>query len=125
MNCAAWPASEDVSDAVGHRGRERRAHLRRFHYRSTLVRSNLLGIATRFPFVTLPTGPLLNRHVASRKTLATFTEARKINDRGQIVGFFSDHAGHSHGFSYQGGRFATVDVPGAAGTFALGLNSEA
>ena len=29
---------------------------------------------------------------------STFTEALGINDRGQIVGFFGDSTGHTHGF---------------------------
>ena len=39
---------------------------------------------------------------------ATYTEATDINDNGQIVGQYTDHAGKTHGYLYSGGQF-TID----------------
>ncbi|HYM90357.1 MAG TPA: hypothetical protein VEW91_01840, partial [bacterium] len=56
---------------------------------------------------------------------ATTTWLNGINAAGQIVGCGSDiMGGSSHGFVYAGGRFTTIDVPGAGanGTCANGIN---
>jgi probable HAF family extracellular repeat protein len=49
-----------------------------------------------------------------------------INGSGEIVGGFLQAQGYNnqvqHGFLYSGGRFTTIDVPGASGTFARGIN---
>ena len=52
---------------------------------------------------------------------ASETGAIAINDRGQIVGGFSNSTGN-HGFLYTGGSFTTIDVPGASETEAFGIN---
>jgi probable HAF family extracellular repeat protein len=52
---------------------------------------------------------------------AVMTEARGINDAGQIVGLFDDSTG-GHGFLDTGGSFTQIDVPGAFGTVASGIN---
>ncbi len=48
-----------------------------------------------------------------------------INDAGQIVGYFYKNTG-IHGFPYSGGRFTTIDVPGAVfatdARYARGIN---
>jgi probable HAF family extracellular repeat protein len=46
-----------------------------------------------------------------------------INDKGQIVGFFNDSSGVTHGFLEQGGTYSTIDVPGATNTFPYGINN--
>jgi uncharacterized membrane protein len=48
-----------------------------------------------------------------------------INDRGQIVGSYLDPAGRERGFllDRDQNRFVPVDVPGAAGTQAQGINN--
>jgi probable HAF family extracellular repeat protein len=54
---------------------------------------------------------------------ATGTRAEGgINSRGDVVGDFTDSAGAIHGFLLSGGTFATIDVPDAVNTFAIGLN---
>jgi hypothetical protein len=51
-----------------------------------------------------------------------FTSALGINSSGQIVGGFGDATG-THGYFLDvGGRFTTIDVPGAALTLAVGIN---
>jgi probable HAF family extracellular repeat protein len=51
------------------------------------------------------------------------TNANGINNSGEIVGFYSDANGNSHGFVYQNGVFTTVDDPLAAnGTEFFGVN---
>ena len=53
---------------------------------------------------------------------ATNTQANGINNRGEIVGSFTDATG-THGFIYSAGTFTTINVPGATGgTEAYGIN---
>ena len=47
----------------------------------------------------------------------------RINDRRQIVGYYSDRGGREHGFLWNDGDFTTIDVPGAAATFVYGINN--
>ena len=47
-----------------------------------------------------------------------------INDRGQVVGFYTDLDGKAHGFLATETRFTTIDVPGAVWTSAQGINSD-
>jgi probable HAF family extracellular repeat protein len=51
-----------------------------------------------------------------------FSEAFKINDRGDIVGRFLDDNNFSHGFLFSKGVLTTLDFPGASQTQALGIN---
>jgi len=53
---------------------------------------------------------------------ATATVACGINDKGQVVGAYTDSSGQIHGFLDSGGAFTTIDIPGAAGTAACGIN---
>lgn len=45
-----------------------------------------------------------------------FTQALGLNNRGQIVGTYTDAGGAMHGFVYAGGVFTTVDDPSGVGT---------
>jgi probable HAF family extracellular repeat protein len=47
----------------------------------------------------------------------------KINDSGEIVGYFFDSSGRQHGFSYVQGQWTRIDYPGARATVSLGINS--
>jgi uncharacterized membrane protein len=53
-------------------------------------------------------------------SVANTTRALRINNRGQVVGFyfFDTH----HGFLFDQGRFTTIDVPGAVATELTGIN---
>jgi uncharacterized membrane protein len=53
---------------------------------------------------------------------SSFTEARSINDRGEIVGICEDVSG-VHGFLLSHGAFTIIDVPGATATLAFGVNN--
>jgi len=53
---------------------------------------------------------------------ANGTSASGINDRGQIVGSYSDAAGKNHSFLLDDGTFTTIDFPGAVCTQAIGIN---
>jgi probable HAF family extracellular repeat protein len=53
---------------------------------------------------------------------ATDTEPSAINDRGDIVGAYSDAAGQVHGFLYRNGQFSTIHVPGSSTTVAVDIN---
>jgi probable HAF family extracellular repeat protein len=49
--------------------------------------------------------------------------ASGINDLGQIVGYYSDSSGATHGFLYSSGSYTTLNEPfGINGTFAYGIN---
>jgi uncharacterized membrane protein len=52
---------------------------------------------------------------------ARWTEAYRVNARGDVVGTFRDDDG-VHGFVLRRGRFETLDVPGAAVTMLRGIN---
>jgi probable HAF family extracellular repeat protein len=41
------------------------------------------------------------------------TEPYGINPQGDIVGYYSDSSGNTHGFLLSRGKFTTIDVPGA------------
>jgi probable HAF family extracellular repeat protein len=45
-----------------------------------------------------------------------------INNLGQIAGSYNDSAGNSHGFLYTGGKYVTIDAPGASDTYVYGIN---
>jgi probable HAF family extracellular repeat protein len=51
-----------------------------------------------------------------------YSEAFKINDRGDVVGQIIDAVGFAHGFLLSGGVVTTIDFPGASDTYALGIN---
>lgn len=54
----------------------------------------------------------------------SYVQAVGVNDSGTVVGFYSDSAGHSHGFLWTGGtNYTTFDFPGAVGTFPYGINN--
>jgi len=52
---------------------------------------------------------------------AVMTNAQGINAQGEIVGFYTDTAGRTHGFLQSGGNFRTIDYPGAQLTLARGI----
>ena len=47
---------------------------------------------------------------------STWTDARSISERGDIVGVYADSEDRGHGFLLKNGEFSTVDYPGAEGT---------
>jgi len=52
---------------------------------------------------------------------ATSTDARGINNRGDISGIYQDANNVSHGFLLSGGKFTPIDFPNAASTQAWGV----
>ena len=53
------------------------------------------------------------------------TIPKSINEKGEIAGYYSDFAGHNHGFVRDlGGTITTFDVPGSFETFAVSINDE-
>jgi probable HAF family extracellular repeat protein len=52
---------------------------------------------------------------------AVLTNAQGINAQGEIVGFYTDTAGLTHGFVQSGGNFRSIDYPGAWITRARGI----
>jgi len=60
------------------------------------------------------------------------TAAHSLNDRGEVVGYYSfdtavphivDTTKTVHGFVYSGGEWEEIDYPGAKTTYALGINN--
>ena len=52
------------------------------------------------------------------------TDARSINNAGEIVGLYTDSSGRSHGFHFdRQGVLTTIDVPGSRDTFVYGINN--
>jgi uncharacterized membrane protein len=49
--------------------------------------------------------------------LPIWTSAVGINFEGDIVGSYGDSSGNAHGFLLSKGRFTTINVPGAFGSF--------
>jgi len=47
-----------------------------------------------------------------------------INNRGQVVGYFEDTSGASHGFLKNGDSFVTIDAPLASNTYAFDINDQ-
>jgi probable HAF family extracellular repeat protein len=67
---------------------------------------------------------------AISQTLTTFdvpgarqTVALGINDRSEVVGYFSDANGRDHGFLRARGEFTVIDFPESTGTQAYGINN--
>ena len=65
---------------------------------------------------------------------ADYTDYTGINDAGELIGYYTDSNGYSHGFIYDGSKFIQIDDPpptdysGCAikpgcGTFFMGLNN--
>jgi uncharacterized membrane protein len=50
------------------------------------------------------------------------SDAFKINDRGDVVGYFYGDDGFKHGFLLRKGVLTTLDFPGASQTWAMGIN---
>lgn len=46
-----------------------------------------------------------------------------INDKNQVVGYYTDTQGVSHGFIKEYGSYITIDVPGVSDTFPDGMNN--
>jgi probable HAF family extracellular repeat protein len=47
----------------------------------------------------------------------------KVNNTGEVSGFYIDKKGVSHGFTLNLGRLTTLSAPGATSTAAFGLNN--
>ena len=50
------------------------------------------------------------------------TDAKGINNEGQVVGFYTDSNGVAHGFLYSGGTYTTIDDPSGTDTILSGIN---
>ena len=54
--------------------------------------------------------------------MGTDTKAWGINAARQIVGSYTDSSGVSHGFSYSGGIYTSLDAPWGKNTAVQGIN---
>src|SRR5713101_1258885 len=53
---------------------------------------------------------------------ANATGVFRINNLGQMVGFYDDALNATHGFLLSGGTFTTIDFPGGTNSAASGIN---
>ncbi|HTS34399.1 MAG TPA: hypothetical protein VMH04_01940 [Candidatus Solibacter sp.] len=53
---------------------------------------------------------------------STITQAFGLNERGDVVGDYTDSAGNVHGFLLSNGTFSSIDYPGAILTSARSIN---
>ena len=99
-----------------------------------LKRGGNKGLKATSVFSLLLAGLLLLRQPVSADSLNfTFTTvsfpgssssvAAGINDKGQIVGTYTDTAGKAHGFLDTKGMYTTVDFPGSTQTIVTGINN--
>ena len=51
------------------------------------------------------------------------TIGQGVNNRGDVVGYYTDAFGNDHGFVLSGGVYTTVDVPGAVWTDIYSITS--
>lgn len=52
---------------------------------------------------------------------SVLSNAQGINDQGDVVGFYNDAAGRTHGFVRSGDQYRSIDFPGARSTQARGI----
>jgi probable HAF family extracellular repeat protein len=55
------------------------------------------------------------------------TQAFGVNDSDEVVGAYTTGSGNSavsHGFVWQNGKFATINIPGGSSTTVNGINDE-
>jgi hypothetical protein len=53
---------------------------------------------------------------------ATSTVVYGTNDSDEVVGYYVDAGGVTHGFTEENGAFTTVNAPGAVATYVMGIN---
>jgi hypothetical protein len=94
----------------------------------TLLRSSSLYHAAEFTVLTIILSIALHAQNGYNFTTINFpggtsTQARGINQQGDVVGIYTDHAtGLTRGFRLSGGSYFKIDYPGAAQTFPRGIN---
>ena len=92
---------------------------------STKRISAILTVLSLFLFTSLA-APEVRSPTHSFTTLdvpgAPLTNARSINDNGQVTGSYSDGS-KEYGFVYSNGTFTTLQVPGATSTWASSINN--
>ena len=55
---------------------------------------------------------------------STFTQALGVNNRGEVVGSYTDANGNMHGFRYRDRQYTAIDVPGGMNTVINGVNDD-
>jgi probable HAF family extracellular repeat protein len=61
-------------------------------------------------------------NVPGSQPYSTGSDGIGINNLGQVVGSYDDGGGNTDGFLYTGGKYVTVDAPGATDTVLYGIN---
>jgi probable HAF family extracellular repeat protein len=91
-----------------------------------LIKRTALYAAGEIPFQTEIMSPWdADKRIVQQHQLpgAMDTQPFGINDKGDIVGTYFDHAGFSPGFLMSMGNFSAIQFPGAFATQARGINS--
>ena len=93
----------------------------------TLLRNSSLYRAAEFTVLTVILGVALQAQNYSFTTIdfpgGNSTQARGINQHGDIVGLYNDPGtGLWRGFQLSGGSYSKIDVPGASQTYPRGIN---
>jgi len=90
------------------------------------MKSRLLGAVCVFIYAILSSGQVISATI-NFSTLdfpgATGTQARGINNAGQVVGFYYDASGEQHGFLKDSSGYTTIDYPGAVTVNLYGINN--
>jgi probable HAF family extracellular repeat protein len=73
-------------------------------------------------FTTIDPPGAANLPGPSPLALVNVDQAVSINNRGQIVGGYTDANNVTHGYLLSDGHYTTLDAPGAVSTIALGIN---
>ena len=90
-----------------------------FPARLSLALSTLAALAP--PLAGQPPAPTYTALIVPD---AASTQAYGINDKGQVVGSYSDAAGSLHGFGLASGTYYIADIPGASDTEATGISND-
>jgi hypothetical protein len=81
-----------------------------YHYHGFKRYSDGRYVDLDYPFVKVP-------------NVTQYTYPNGINDNGVVVGSYNKGGISEHGFIYQNGRWATLDVPNSATTTAVGISN--
>jgi YVTN family beta-propeller protein/probable HAF family extracellular repeat protein len=90
--------------------------------RNLKARILILGLTLALSFGLISLSASAQQFITVSYPGSTNTYPSVINNRGEIVGYYSDSGGVYHGFTLLNGQYATLNVPGAADSFASGIN---
>jgi hypothetical protein len=91
---------------------------------NTRIRALFVALATLLGFVSSAYADYTYSYETIDYPGAYETFPQDVNDKGQLVGSFTDAARQAHGFFFDGlANFTQIDYPGAASTHVYGMNN--